>query len=63
MKLTGKTSVDDLEIGGTLGLLYNQIPEGDEWKVNFARDLINWKSDDVSLTKCEAEQILDEVTT
>ena len=65
MKLTGNTSVDDLVIGSTRGLVYNKIPEGEEWRVNIAEDLINWECSprDVGLTKCEVEQMMQEVTT
>ena len=36
MKLTQKTDVDDIVIGSTNGLVYNPIPHGEEWKVDFA---------------------------
>ena len=65
MRLTGKTSVDDLVIGCTRGLVYNEIPDGEEWKVSFAKDLINMNFDlhGVSLTKPEIEEMMREVTT
>ena len=65
MRLTGNTSVDDLEIGCTRGLVYNEIPDGEEWKLNFAKDLItmNFDPHGVGLTKPEIEEIIREVTT
>ena len=66
MKLTGNTSVDDdLVIGSTRGLVYNKIPEGQEWRVNFAEDLINVNCDNrgVGLTRSEIEHMMQEVTT
>ena len=65
MKLTRNTSVDDLVIGSTRGLVYNKIPEGEEWRVAMAEDLINWNCNpcDIGLTKSEVEQMMQEVTT
>ena len=65
MKVTGNTSVHDLVIGCTRGLVYNKIPEGEEWIVNFAEDLINMNCDirGVGLTRNEIEQMMQEVTT
>ena len=65
MRLTGNTSVDDLVIGCTRGLVYNEIPDGEEWKLNFAKDLItmNFDPHGVGLTKPEIEEIIREVTT
>ena len=63
MKITGNTSVDSIT-PGTRELLYKPVPEGEEWKVNFAKDLIEMKSErGVDLTKDELEEILYEVTT
>ena len=65
MKLTGKTSVDDLEVGSTRGLLYKRIPDGEDWRINFAKELIDMKSGglQVELTRAEIDDILHLVTT
>ena len=64
MKITGSTSVDSITPGSTRELLYKPVPEGEEWKVNFAKELIEMKSErGVDLTKDELEEILYEVTT
>ena len=44
MKLTKKTDVDDIDIGSSNGLVYNPIPLGEEWKVDFAEELVEMKS-------------------
>ena len=64
MKITGSTSVDSITPGSTRELLYKPVPEAEEWKVNFAKELIEMKSErGVDLTKDELEEILYEVTT
>ena len=65
MKLTKKTNVDDIEIGSTSGLTYHPIPSGEEWKVGFAEELIEIKSNrhGVDLSTAELDEILGEVTT
>ena len=65
MKLTKKTDVDDIKIGSTNGLVYNEIPEGDEWKVKFAAELIQIKSNrhGIDFSTAELDEILREVTT
>ena len=65
MKITVNTSIDDIKPGSTCGLLYKPVPEGDEWKIHFAKDLINLKSErhGLDLEKYEIEEILFEVTT
>ena len=65
MKLTKKTDVDDIKIGSTNGPVYNEIPEGDEWKVKFAAELIQIKSNrhGIDFSTAELDEILREVTT
>jgi hypothetical protein len=65
MKMTGKTDVEEIEIGSTRGLVYNAIPDGDEWRVIFAEELIDMKSNrhGVDLSTAELDEILREVTT
>ena len=65
MKLTGKTSVDDVDAGSSRGLTYNLVPDGDEWNINFAKELIGIKSGDhqTNLTRTEIDEILHVITT
>ena len=65
MKLTGKTSVDDVDAGSSRGLTYNLVPDGDEWKIDFAKELIGIKSGDhqTNLTRTEIDEILHVITT
>ena len=65
MKLTKKTDVDDIDIGSSKGLVYNPIPLGEEWKGNFAEELVEMKSNrhGVDLSTVELDAILREVTT
>ena len=65
MKLTMKTDVDEIEIGSTHKLVYNQIPSGEEWKVDFAEELVEIKSNrqGVDFSTAQLDEILREVTT
>ena len=66
MKLSGKTNVNELELGCTKGLTYNHIPDGEAWKVEFAKELLEMKNgtlDGANLTRKEVDDILIEVTT
>ena len=66
MKMSGKTNVNELEIGCTKGLLYNPIPDGEAWRVAFAEELLEMRNGtlgDVNLTRKEIDEILIEVTT
>ena len=65
MKITGNTSIHDIKVGSTRGLIYKPIPDGEDWKVNIAKDLIDMKSGRqcVDLTKEEVEEMLHVVTT
>ena len=65
MKLTKKTDVDEIEIGSTHKLVYNQIPSGEEWKVDFAEELVEIKSNrqGVDFSTAQLDEILREVTT
>ena len=65
MKITGNTSIHDIKVGSTRGLIYKPIPDGEDWKVNIAKDLIDMKSgrQGVDLTKEEVEEMLHVVTT
>ena len=60
-----KTDVDDIDIGSSNGLVYNPIPLGEEWKVDFAEELVEMKSNrhGVDLSTAELDEILREVTT
>ena len=65
MKLTKKTDVDEIEIGSTHKLVYNQIPSGEEWKVDFAEEVVEIKSNRrrVDFSTAQLDEILREVTT
>ena len=66
MKLSGKTNVNELETCCTKGLTYNHIPDGEAWKVKFAKELLEMKNgtlDGANLTRKEVDDILIEVTT
>ena len=65
MKITMSTSIDDITLGCTRGLLYKPVPEGDEWQIHLAKDLIDMKSErqGLDLAKHEIEEILNEITT
>ena len=65
MELTKKTDVDEIEIGSTHKLVYNQIPSGEEWKVEFAEEVVEIKSNrrGVDFSTVQLDELLREVTT
>ena len=61
MQIAGKTSIDDLKKGDFNDLIYNEIPEGEEWKIRLAEELIEMKNgimDVKILTSNEINEIL-----
>ena len=44
MRLAGKRSIDDLKKGDFSDLIYKEIPEGEEWKIRLAEELIEMKN-------------------
>ena len=66
MKKMGRSTVDELQPNDVGQLTYHPIPEGDEWKVACAKELVEVKngilSVDLLMTK-EMDQILEEVVT
>ena len=44
MKAVGKTCIDDLDAKDINKLTYNEIPTGDEWKIDMAREIIEVKN-------------------
>ena len=66
MKTMGRSTVDELQPNDVDQLTYKAIPEGDEWKVACAKELIEVKNGIMSvdmLTTKELDQILEEVVT
>ena len=44
MRIAGKTSIDDLKKVDFNDLIYNEIPEGEKWKIRLAEELIEIKN-------------------
>ena len=66
MRIAGKTSIDDLKKGDFNDLIYNEIPEGEEWKIRLAEELIEMKNgimDVKILTSDEINEILTYIVT
>ena len=66
MKITKKSDVDDVVQSDFNDLVYNEIPEGDEWRVACAAEIIQLKNNDLSmdlLTRKEIDEILEAVVT
>ena len=66
MKIVGKSRVRDLEPSDLDNLTYKTIPEGQEWKIACAKEIIEVKNGILSvdiLTKDEVNQILEDVVT
>ena len=66
MKKLGRSTVDELQPNDVGQLTYHPIPEGDEWRIACAKELVEVKngflSVDSLMTK-EMDQILEEVVT
>ena len=66
MKVLGKSTIDDLHPNDTWHLTYMSIPEGEEWKIACAREIIELKNGILRvdiMTKSEIDQLLNEVVT
>ena len=66
MKLTRKSRIEDMMQADFDELTYNKIPEGDEWKIAAAAELIQLKNNvlDVDmLSRKEIDEILEEIVT
>ena len=66
LMLAGKTSFDDLKKGDFNDLIYNEIPEGEEWKIRLVEELIEMKNgimDVKILTSNEINEILTYIVT
>ena len=66
MKLTRKSRIDDMMQSDFDELTYNKIPEGEEWKIAAAAELIQLKNNvlDVDmLSRKEINEILEEIVT
>ena len=65
MHVVGKTRIDDLEAKDINYLTYNDIPPGDEWKIDMAREIIDVKNGDmvVDMSPKEIDEILILVVT
>ena len=67
MRIAGKTSIDDLKKGEFNDLIYNEIPEGEEWKIRLAEELIEMENgiimDVKILTSDEINEILTYIVT
>ena len=62
MKMTGKSSVDDIRTEDFNGLNYIEIPDGDAWKVLFAEELIEIKNGIIKVDDFTPEEINDILT-
>ena len=66
MKLTGRSSVDDLKVNYINELIYSEIPEGEVWKIILAEEIMDVKSDNLSVdnfTIDEINEILMDIVT
>ena len=66
MKIAGKSKVDDIRKSDFEDLIYNDIPEGNEWKIKLAEEIIELKNGTLKidfLTHKEINEILTHVVT
>ena len=57
MKLTGRSSVDDLKVNDINKLIYSEIPEGEVWKIILAEEIMDVKSDNLSVDNFTIDEI------
>ena len=66
MLLVGKFDVDDLVTSDADQVLYNVVPENDQWRVNVVKEITEVKFGDLQVegfTWNELQEILSEVST
>ena len=66
MKLTKKSDIEDVKQSDFDSLVYNEIPDGEEWRVPCAAEIIQLKCNDLSmelLTRKQIDEILEAVVT
>ena len=66
MRIAGKRSLDNLKKGDFNDLMCNEIPEGEEWKIRRAEELIEMKNrimDVKIVTSDEINEILTYIVT
>ena len=66
MKLTKKSQVEDVKQSYFQKLIYNNVPEGEDWRVACAAEILQLKNNDLGLdmlTRIEIDEILEAVVT
>ena len=66
MKLTKKSKIVDMKQSDFDKLTYNKIPEGEDWRIASAAELIQLKNNVLNvdfMTRQEIDAILEEVVT
>ena len=65
MLLTEKNKIDDLK-AGNVDFAYHTVKEADKWKIDFVKELIDVKNDDLNVAGMyndELEEILEYLCT